>query len=339
MSALLERWADRLRFVGVVIEDDDFHIWGSSPIWGNDGKVHVFAARIPVATGFYKWWATSQIAHYVAEKPEGPFELVEVLLEPGRSPQGQWDSGTQHNPTVTRIGDLYVLSYHSSVSTVERRVRPSQLIGMMTATDINGPWTKLGKVLDPPTHEEVPEVPVGYDGGTDNPALIRHPDGRFFLYYRIKFPGIEGRNTYGVAIADRLEGPYRHHPTRVVNNPTYIEDPYVFVHDSTIYMLVTDVATRGGLLLSSEDGLHFDYHAGVKGFGPMSDYVPPERIPPQAPDMPSDCFERPQLLLTDGTPTHLYAPSGANMNGGRGTCCYLFEMRSGQHDASAGQGR
>jgi hypothetical protein len=107
-----------------------------------------------LATGFEKWWATSQIAHYIADRPEGPFTLVEVLLKPGQSAQGEWDTGTQHNPTITRIDDRYVLCYHSSISTVERRVRSSERIGMMTAADINGPWKKIGKILDPLTAEE-----------------------------------------------------------------------------------------------------------------------------------------------------------------------------------------
>ena len=323
---LKNNWSERLQYVGVVIEDDEYHIWGSSPIWGNDGKVHVFAARIPAETGFYKWWATSQIAHYVSDQPEGPFKFVEVLLEPGQTAPGSWDQGTQHNPTITKIDDLYVLSYHSGMGTLEDRKRPTMRIGMMIASDINGPWQKLGKILDTPTSGESDVVPPGYEGGTDNPALIRHPDGRYFLYYRLKFSGMEGGNTYGVAIADQLEGPYTHYPSRVVNNPTYIEDPYVFVCDSLFYMLITDAKSRGGLLLSSEDGLHFDYREAVRAYGELSDYVPADKMPAPLPDMPGGSFERPQLLLRDGFPTHLYAPSGVNMNGGKNSCCYLFKI-------------
>lgn len=322
---LIHTWSDALRYCGIVIEDPEYHIWGASPIWGNDGKVHVFASRIPIATGFDAWWATSQIAHYISERPDGPYSLAEVLLEPGQTPQGAWDCGTQHNPTITQIEGTYILSYHSSKSTVGQRDRPSQIIGMMTATDINGPWKKLGPILNPPTTDDVPEVPAGYDGGTDNPALIRHPDGRFYLYTRIKFPGIEGRNTYGVAMAERLEGPYTYHPKRVINNPTYIEDPYVFVVGGVIYMLVTDNDNGGGLWLSSADGLIFDYYKGIKAFGPLADYVPAEVLA-GATNHRSPQFERPQLLLSDGVPTHLFAPCGSNAHGGAGTACYLFEL-------------
>jgi hypothetical protein len=328
MSTLVKDWAERLRYVGVVIEDDEYHIWGSSPIWGNDGKVHVFSARIPVATGFHMWWATSEIAHYVADAPEGPFALVEVLLEPGQTPPGSWDTGTQHNPTITKIDDLFVLSYHSAMGTITDRRRDSIRIGMMTATDINGPWTKLGMMLDPPTPEESNVVTGEHYGFTDNPSLVRHPDGRFFLYYRIKFPGLKGDCTYGVAIADKLEGPYVHHPDRVVNNPTYIEDPYVFVLDRMFYMLITDNHNRQGaqgMLLTSEDGLHFDYHQG-HGFGAIADYIPADKLPPDSSNIPRGIFERPQLLFRNGVPTHLYVPCRTNINGGKGACCYLFAI-------------
>jgi hypothetical protein len=317
----------KLRYQGVILEEPDYHIWGSSPIWGNDGRVHVFSSRIPVDTGFQLWWATSQIAHYVADRPEGPFSLVEVLLKPGDSPEGAWDHGPQHNPSITRIDDRYVLCYHSGKGTPTDRQRSTIRIGMMTATDINGPWKKLGMILDPPTSKESNVVPPDYRGLTDNPSLVKGPDGRYFLYYRIKFPGLEGGNTYGVAIADKLEGPYIHQPDRVVNNPTYIEDPYVFVHNGLFHMLVTDNNNNQGLLLTSKNGLHFDYHQG-HGFGVISDYIPPERMPADPADVPRGFFERPQLLFKDGLPTHLFTPSASGAGQNRKTRCYLFEIRN-----------
>ncbi len=325
---LYDRWPDGLRYKGIILEDPEYNIWGSSPIWGNDGRVHLFSARIPKATGFYQWWATSQIAHYVADRPEGPFAFVEVLLKPGDSPAGAWDCGTQHNPTITKIDDRFVLSYHSAMGTMQDRRRDTIRIGMMTATDVNGPWTRLGKMLDPPTPEESNVVTGEHYGFTDNPSLVRHPDGRFFLYYRIKFPGLAGANTYGVAIADQLEGPYVHYPERVVNNPTYIEDPYVFVLDGVFTMLITDnQGPQGaqGMLLTSEDGLFFDYDKGRR-YGVISDYIPADQLPADPAEIPGGCFERPQLLLKDGLPTHLFVPCGRKVGDDMDTRCYLFSI-------------
>lgn len=328
MKDLKATWQGRLKYKGVILEDPEYNIWGSSPVWGNDGKVHLFSARIPKDPGFYHWWATSEIGHYVADRPEGPFSLVKVLLKPGEAPAGAWDHGTQHNPTITKIDDLYVLSYHSAMGTVTDRRRDTIRIGMMTARDINGPWTKLGKILDPPTPEESNVVTGEHYGFTDNPSLVKHPDGRFFLYYRIKYPGLAGDNTYAVAIADRLEGPYVHHPDRVVNNPTYIEDPYVFVRDGLFYMLITDNHNpqgKQGMLLTSEDGLSFDYYKG-QGYGVISDYIPPDQLPESESEIPRGCFERPQLLLKDGFPTHFYTPCLHDVNGSKESKCYLFSI-------------
>ena len=327
-------WAEGLDYKGVILEDSEYNIWGSSPIWGNDGRVHVFSSRIPKDPGFYDWWATSQIAHYVADQPEGPFTFVEVLLKPGDSPKDAWDHGTQHNPTITKIDGLYVLSYHSAMGTLTDRRRDTIRIGMMTATDINGPWKKLGKMLEPPTPEESNVVTGEHYGFTDNPSLIKHRDGRFFLYYRIKFPGLEGGNTYGVAIADKLEGPYKHHPDRVVNNPTYIEDPYVFYLDGLFYMLITDnhnPSGKQGMLLSSEDGLLFGYNQGV-GFGVICDYISSDQAPESESETPRGCFERPQLLLKNGVPTHMFTPCLHNVNEKLESRCYLFSVLGADSD-------
>jgi len=85
LKEILKSWQNRLRYKGVILEDTGYNIWGSSPIWGDDGKVHLFASRIPKNPGFYYWWATSQIAHYVSDDPAGPFRFVDVLLKPGDS--------------------------------------------------------------------------------------------------------------------------------------------------------------------------------------------------------------------------------------------------------------
>ena len=324
VAVLKEGWGDRLQYEGVVIEDDEYHIWGSSPIWGEDGKVHIYAARMPVSEGFKYWYATSEIAHYVADKPEGPFEFVEVTLKPGESEPGSWDTGAQHNPTITKIDDLFVLTYHSNQSTKKSRASNTHKIGMMTSKSVNGPWKKLGMILEPPTDEAIWCYSVK---GIDNPALIKHLNGKYYLYYRAKFKGLKGKgdNTYGVAIADKLEGPYIHHPDRVINNPRYVEDPYVFEHNKVFYMLVTDNHKGKGLLLTSKDGLHFEFTEAEPAFGLMEKYISRD-ILYSAPNYRVCKFERPQLLLKDGVPTHMYAPGGANINGGKGTCCYLLKI-------------
>ena len=118
-----------------------------------------------------------------------------------------------------------------------------------------------------------------------------------------------------------------HQPKRVINNTRYIEDPYVFIHQDLFYMLLTDNYRHNGLLLTSKDGLHFEFNEGVLGFDKMDTYISPEIIK-SSPNYRGPKFERPQLLLKDGIPTHMYAPAGVNINGGKGTCCYLLEFQN-----------
>jgi hypothetical protein len=331
-------WASKLEFKGVVLEEKNYHIWCTSPIWGNDGKVHLFVSRIPilpndknVKKGFEYWYSSSEIAQYTADKPEGPFQFRKVLLKPGDAPAGAWNCGTQHNPAIKYIDGKFVLLYHTNTSTVDNWTKKSHVIGMITATDINGPWSEPKMVLAPPAATDTAIWSHKIFGGIDNPTLLKHPkNGKYYLYYRgsYKAPNWRTVNTYGVAIAKKLEGPYVHYPKRVTNNEEtrFIEDPYVFAYKKKIYLLMTDNYLNKGLLLSSVDGLFFEFKEGALGFDKMNKYIP-DSIIKKAPNYHADKFERPQLLLKNGKPTYLYAPAGVNLNNGNGTACYLFKIK------------
>ena len=56
-------FASRLDWTGAKIEDNNYTIWGGSPILGNDGKVHVFVARWPEKNVDPAWRESSEIAH------------------------------------------------------------------------------------------------------------------------------------------------------------------------------------------------------------------------------------------------------------------------------------
>jgi hypothetical protein len=70
----------RLRPVGRILEMEDWYVWGTSPIDGADGKVHVFFSRWPARRRMGGWVNRSEVAHAVADKPEGPYEYVETVL-------------------------------------------------------------------------------------------------------------------------------------------------------------------------------------------------------------------------------------------------------------------
>src|ERR1700754_686693 len=89
-------FAKRLRVVGRALEMEGYYIWCNSPIYGPDGKVHVFFSRWVAKKKMSGWINGSEICHAVADTPESEFKYIETILAP-RGP-GFWDATTCHNP-------------------------------------------------------------------------------------------------------------------------------------------------------------------------------------------------------------------------------------------------
>lgn len=306
-------WVDRLEYVGIAVEEPDYHVWGSSPVIGPEGKTHLFVARWPITEGFGAWLTHCEIARYMSDSPEGPYEFQEVIAK--GSGKDTWDHQSPHNPNVQKIGEQYVLSYIANAGGAKKSRVSSQRIGMLIADHPAGPWKKLGEdglVLSPPSDSGVWSYKSTV--GVNNPALFAHPDGRFFLFYKAMKQGDVRR--MGVAIADNIEGPYVFHKDSLTSNSSEIEDGYAFYENGMVYLLTTHNSGGTGYLWESEDGL--DFGEPILGYDTMSTYVETELVK-NAKVLRGRKFERPQVLLQDGHPTHLFVASGANWNGGKGS--------------------
>jgi hypothetical protein len=86
---VISDFSRKLEAVGRILETEDFFVWGCSPIYGEDGKVHVFYSRWPKKYGMGGWIHKSEIAHAVANSPEGPYTYLETVLS---SRPGHFDS-------------------------------------------------------------------------------------------------------------------------------------------------------------------------------------------------------------------------------------------------------
>ncbi|MCM2372820.1 glycoside hydrolase family protein [Rhodopirellula sp. ICT_H3.1] len=310
-------WANRFEYVGIAVDEPGYHVWGSSPVIGPSGKTHLFVARWPVSSGFAGWMSTCEIARYVADKPEGPFQFSETVLK--GTGIDTWDKQAPHNPTVHKVGNQYVLLY---IANTGKKFPASQRIGMLIADKIEGPWKKVGNdglILSPPDDPGIWSFQSNV--GVNNPALLHHPDGRYFLYYKAMGNGLR---RMGVAISDKLEGPYEHYKDYLTSNTRTIEDGYAFVEDGKIYLLTTDNEAGAGLLWGSDDGILFE--KPILGFDRMTRYFPKPTLA-KATNYRGQKFERPQLLVQDGRPTHLYLASGTNVTQGDGSCSYVFRIR------------
>lgn len=71
--------SDKFKYIGEAINEPGYDVWGSSPIRDNNGNIHLFSARWLGNIAFTTAWRyNSEIAHYVGEKPEGPFKSVRL---------------------------------------------------------------------------------------------------------------------------------------------------------------------------------------------------------------------------------------------------------------------
>jgi len=312
---------------GRILETVDYYVWCVSPICDEQGRVHVFYSRWPSAYGMGGWIRACEIAHAVADTPEGPYEYVQTILSPR---PGYWDATSCHNPHIQYIEGTYCLFYmgNSNGKTDTKR------IGMATATDLNGPWTRP----DQPLLEAGPEGSWD-DHCATNPAFLKHPDGRYMLYYKSwnnmdykqEDQGIRGNRKYGLALSDRLEGPYvRYEGNPVVDlsghsNNCQVEDAYVWHQEGKFCMLMRDmgfVNHEAGLYFESEDGLEWGQpQIAWRG---AREYL-------ELPPAPSHLkrygrFERPQLLMKEGKPAYLFTA----MQGGKYMTASGFVFRIGE---------
>jgi endonuclease/exonuclease/phosphatase family metal-dependent hydrolase len=323
-------FADRLEWKGLAIASPGYHVWGSSPVIGPKGKVHIFASRWAAKGGVdHSWLSTSEIAHYVADKPAGPFQFVDVALK--GTGKDTWDRYAPCNPVAVKVDGKYVLFYIATpggISEGMAKHTPPQRIGMATADSPNGPWTKAGNgglILSPST--DPAHWTYRASNGVTNPAFVKAPNGKYHLYFK------SARSRMGLAIADTLEGPYVHTKDPVTKNDTVIEDGYAFVQNGRFHLLTTDnhgiLERGGGILWSSADGKNFDTRE--KGFHLLPAYLPdsmgyPKGLKRHYGGKPK--FERPQILMIDGEPAWIYMPSGQAVFGHRGTTSYVLRIRS-----------
>ncbi|MFR9165442.1 MAG: glycoside hydrolase family protein [Dysgonomonas sp.] len=262
-TAQISDFSKSLKPVGRILESEGYYVWCCAPIYGEDGKVHVFYSRWPEKYGMGGWIHKSEIAHAVADKPEGPYTYVSTVLAPR---QGYFDATTCHNPHIQHINGTYYLFY---MGNSDGKVYTKR-IGLAKSKSLYGPWER----------SDQPVLDAGKSGEWDdcvttNPAFIIHPDdGKAWLYYKswnkeayqTEKGAVRANRKYGLAIADNVEGKY----TRYEGNPVIdlsvhggnkqVEDAFIFIEDGKYKMLMRDMGYFDhyvGLIFESEDGIRW----------------------------------------------------------------------------------
>ena len=160
-------------------------------------------------------------------------------------------------------------------------------------------WNKFG-MHNPAIHKTGDSYVLLYIANS-NPNRPQHPNGGYFLYFKSE------KVRMGLAVAENLEG-------------SYVQLPFP----------VGIIESGGGILWTSDDGIHFN--TCEKGFHRINDYteVDMEKVAVHYGPKNRDYvkFERPQILLKDGVPQYLYAPSGMNIYGGDCTVSYVLKYKN-----------
>jgi len=302
-----------LQPIARILDCDGWNVWCGSPIYGDDGRIHVLFSRWKKTCG--DWLRTAEIAHAGADAPEGPYTVTGTVLK-GRG-EGFWDADTIHNPTIQKVGNRYALFYiGNNLAEAEKNNAhhaSTQRIGLAVADSPEGPWTRLSD--EAPLLDVSPD-PADWDSYlTTNPALLQHPNGQYWLYYKAWDRNNDDLRKMGLAVAEKLEGPF----VRYEGNPivdfssigAQVEDAYVWFERESFHMLMRDMGVihpHVGLYLRSEDGIRWS--EPQLGYDKSTVYFGGE----------VERFERPQILLKDGKADYLFC---ALMNGESSTGAVL----------------
>lgn len=217
-------------------------------------------------------WDLSDI--YYATSTDG-HTWEEQGIAVGRGEAGAFDDRSVFTPEILAHEGKYYLVYQAVKAPYVRRT--FNTIAMAIADSPRGPFTKLdAPILEPTMDGE-------WEGEADNRFLVKKKGGfdshkvhdpvlfffknKFYLYYKGEPMGEEmfmgGRETkWGVAIADKPEGPYERSPYNPVTNSGHetILWPY---KDGMVAMLTTDGPEKHTVQYS-DDGINFEIMSMIK---------------------------------------------------------------------------
>lgn len=297
---------------------DDWIVWGGSVIKAEDGKYYMFASRWPKKLSMGAWVTNSEIVVAASVNPEGPYEFKKVVL-PARGKE-HWDGMATHNPNIKYHKGKYILFYtgvnydfeQPGDSVPSRDLYEgawnNKRIGIAVADSPLGLWQRMDKPVIEPRKDM-------WDGAiTSNPAPVIHKDGSVLLIYKSAPVPYPERNKnrkmrFGAVKADHYLGEYKRvaKDNQITINPidTDVEDPYIWYDGSKYLMLAKcmDKSITGesgaGFIAYSQDGLEWQIPENPAAYGrtlELSDGSVEKMAK----------LERPQILLENGKPTHVF---------------------------------
>lgn len=244
---------------------------------------------------YYVWYTkgegeTAGFGSGDASKKVFPWDLTEVWyatsrdgwswkeqgLAVGRGPEGSYDDRAVFTTEIFVHKGKYYLVYQ--VVKAPYVVRVKNNVGIVISDSPDGPWEKLSEpILKPADNgiwlgDEDDRFKVVAKGDFDShkvhdPCLMYYRD-KFYLYYKGERMGEEmtfgGREIkWGVAIADKPEGPYIKSEYNPVTNSGH--EVCVWHYEGGIAALLTTDGPEKNTIQYAEDGINFEIMAVLKG--------------------------------------------------------------------------
>ncbi|TAN35654.1 MAG: xylosidase [Verrucomicrobia bacterium] len=235
---------------------------------GFDDPQHSFqdpSNVIKVGDTYYVWlsWRPldvhvyNSVIHYATSKDGKKWTQQGLAL--GKGAPGRWDDFGVLTPYVAEANGKFYLFYTGADRNFFKG--SGNAIGLAVADKPEGPWTRVSDqpVLAPPTN------PKAWDSHINDDAHVIKRDGKYWLYYKGHPSGKHWTLTQqGVAIADKIEGPY----VKYTGNPVIKSG-----HCCCVWPHADGVAAIADIpkeLLWAKDGLHFVVvkKGGYPGAGP-----------------------------------------------------------------------
>lgn len=224
-------------------------------------------------------------------------------LRPGSG--DDWDRAFIESGDIVKVGDTYYWYYHGHKDTYQ--------IGVATATDPTGPWTK---------YSGNPVIPVGpgeYDDGYVACAAFYQEAGKYYLFY--SSAGVNDYdNAIGVATATNPLGPW----TKSANNPILDDDSGLGFAAGMIYICgVVKVDGTYYLYVTDADYTQCDYgpmyvFTASSIYEPWTRHPDPVLSPGNSGEWDDGAFSEAEVLYYNGL-FHIFY-GGGNLEPGNEDC-------------------
>ena len=244
-----------------------YHVWYTKSL----GLCAGFGAGQPAAKVFPwdqadVWYATSEDGWHWEEKG----------IAVSRGEPGSHDDRSVFTPEVLAHDGKYYLVHQVVQHPYVRRTKNQ--VAMAVADSPEGPWAKLPQPILSPSDDgewlgdEDNRFLVKEKGSFDSqkvhdPCLLHYRD-KFYLYYKGERMGEQmyfgGRETkWGVAIADRPQGPYVKSEYNPVTNSGH--EVCVWHYNGGVAAMLTTDGPEKNTLQWAPDGINFEIQAVLKG--------------------------------------------------------------------------